>query len=61
MIYLHKSTTTFDKLKQEGCSESNILTMDHKPVLENSTLAAVYTVQYHYLFDLSDLLNIPGT
>ena len=43
-IFLHSRATIFDELEQEGCSESNILTMDHKLVLGNSSLAAVYTL-----------------
>ena len=40
-FYLHSSAVFFDKL--EGWNESNMLTMDHKLVLESSSSAAVYT------------------
>ena len=53
---------------EKQCSESNILTMDYKLVFENSSLAAVYTLPNHYLFEgcqvleyqtETDLLNKP--
>ena len=43
-IYLHSSTSNFDKLKWEQSSESNILPIEHELVLENSSSAAVNTL-----------------
>ena len=70
MIYLQSSSTIFDTLKWE-LSESNILTMDHERVTENSSSAAVYTlpntiiylkaVKYLKYPTKTDLLNEPWT
>ena len=36
--------TFFINWNQKQCSKSNILTMDHKPALENSSSTAIYTL-----------------
>ena len=38
-------------LNENRCSQSNTVTMDHDLVLENSSSAAVNTVESHYLFE----------
>ena len=44
ILPLHCDTIIFDKLSKKRCSESNILTIDHKLFLENSNSAAVNTI-----------------
>ena len=41
MICLQSSTAIFDNWNEKWCSKSNILTMDHELVLQNSSSAAV--------------------
>ena len=57
-------------LDEKQCSRSNILTMDHKPVLENSSPTAVNTLQNTIIYlkavkylniRMRHLLNEPGT